>query len=469
MKAEKRAEKTKKHTEEQKSTLRVSLTTAFITTFMGSALNLAIPDMGEYFDVSAAFLGWIVTAYMLAVATMSVPFGKIADTTGRRRVMILGILFFTLFNIISVFAPNMATVIVLRTAQGVAGAMIFATNTAILISAFPGKERGKVLGKMTAATYIGLSAGPFMGGFLNHYLGWQSIFATAALVGIFAFVTAVRKLPGGEKLITEGRHDYAGSILYVAMIILTMYGLSNITSGRYAWIWVLAGMVAGIFFVLVELRAANPVIQVRIFISNMVYTLSNIAALLNYGATFAIGYLMSIYLQVVMGYDSQTAGLILVTQPLIQAFFSPMAGRWSDRTEPYKLASAGMGICALCLFFFSSVSLETPLWAIISALCVTGFGFALFSSPNTNAVMACIKPKDYSVASSILATMRSLGHTSSMSLVTVIVGAYMGTASLASARPELLIKTMHMAFIVFTGLCIVGILMSLKRKTASEK
>jgi len=146
-----------------------------------------------------------------------------------------------------------------------------------------------------------------------------------------------------------------------------------------------------------------------------------------------------------------------------------MAGRWSDRTEPYKLASTGMGICALCLIFFSSVSLETPLWAIILALCVTGFGFALFSSPNTNAVMACIKPKDYSVASSILATMRSLGHTSSMSLVTVIVGAYMGTASLASARPELLIKTMHMAFIVFTGLCIVGILMSLKRKTASEK
>ncbi|MEG0662907.1 MAG: MFS transporter, partial [Anaerovoracaceae bacterium] len=153
---------------EQKSTLRVCIATAFISTFMGSALNLAIPNIGEAFDVSAALVGWVITAYMLSVAAMSVPFGKIADTTGRRRIFLLGIFFFGFTGIISIFAWNIWLLIVCRVLQGLAGAMIFATNTAILLGAFPGSQRGNVLGKMTASTYVGLAAGPVAGGMLNH-------------------------------------------------------------------------------------------------------------------------------------------------------------------------------------------------------------------------------------------------------------------------------------------------------------
>ena len=157
--------------------------------------------MGSYYHVSAAFVGWVITAYMLTAATLSVPFGKIADTTGRRRILIIGILLFSLSGVVSVFAPVMQMMIVCRVLQGTAGAMIFATNTAILISAFPASQRGKVLGKLVASTYVGLSAGPVIGGLLNYSFGWKSIFIVSAAVSMFSFIVAVTRLPKGEKLI----------------------------------------------------------------------------------------------------------------------------------------------------------------------------------------------------------------------------------------------------------------------------
>jgi fucose permease len=143
---------------------------------------------------------------------------------------------------------------------------------------------------------------------------------------------------------------------------------------------------------------------------------------------------------------------------------SPYCGRLSDRVSPFKLASFGMGLCALGLFIFIFISEDYPLPLIIANLILVGIGFAFFSSPNTNAVMSCVEKKDYSVASSILATMRSIGHSVSMAVVTVIVAWQIGDATLADAEPETLVKTMHISFIIFTCVCAAGIFISLKRK-----
>lgn len=453
-----------KYEKEQKTTIFVVITTAFITTFTGSALNLSIPDMGQHFHVSASTVGWLITAYMLTVAALSVPFGRIADLTCRKRILVLGILIFSLSSAGAVFGISMWMLVLLRIIQGLGGAMIFSTNTAVLISAFPGKDRGKVLGYSIASTYVGLSAGPVVGGFLNHQLGWRSIFALTAVIGFIVLIIAWRKLPRAECENRGSSYDISGSLLYVAMIVLTMYGLSELKVQMLPIAMLVCGLVLGVIFVCRELKAKDPVIQVRIFKENIAYSFSNLAALFNYGATFAIGYLMSIYLQVVMGFSSQTAGLILIVQPGLMAVLSPYAGRLSDRVSPFKLASFGMGLCAAGVLICGFVGLHTPLWVVIAALFVTGVGFAFFSSPNTNAVMACVEQQDYGVASSILATMRSIGHTASMVIVTVIVGRYMGDKALADAEPELLIKTMHTAFFIFTGICAAGVFISLKRK-----
>jgi MFS family permease len=146
------------------------------------------------------------------------------------------------------------------------------------------------------------------------------------------------------------------------------------------------------------------------------------------------------------------------------AILSPYAGRLSDRVSPFKLASIGMALCTVGLFSFIFISENYPFVLIIANLIVVGIGFAFFSSPNTNAVMACVEKEDYGVASSILSTMRSIGHSASMAIVTFIISSQMGTATLNDAEPGQIVETMHIAFIVFTIVCAVGIFISLKRK-----
>jgi len=450
----------KKYSSEQKTTIFVIAITSFIATFMGSAMNLSIPAMSAEFSVSARMIGWVITSYMLTVAAFSVPFGRLADITRKKRVFLPGVLMFSVTSLLSAFAWNITAVIVFRVLQGISGSMIFSTGTAILISAFPGTERGKVLGYSVASTYIGLSVGPVAGGVLNHYLGWRSIFILTFILSGTVFLIALKKLPKGDKSPYKLSFDVFGNVLYVVMIIAIMYGFSEMAASKFAAALIVVGFILLFGFIKHELSVENPVVQIRLFTGNIAYTFSNLAALLNYGATSAIGYLLSIYFQVVMGYTSQIAGVILISQPIVMAILSPYAGKLSDRVSPFKLSSFGMGLCAAGVTLFVFINSGYPLWLIILALVITGVGFGLFSSPNTNAVMACVEAKDYGVAASILATMRSLGHTASMAIVTLIVSMYMGSAALQNAKPGVLIKTMHTSFSIFVVICVIGTFIS---------
>ena len=451
-----------------KNILIVALLTSFMTTFMGSALNLSIPNLEADFQVGAALIGWVITAYTLTVAAFSVPFGKLADAVGRRRILVPGIGIFGICTLGCAFASNIWLLLALRIVQGIGAAMIFATNNPILISVYPPTERGRVLGLSTAAVYVGLSVGPVIGGFLNHHLNWHSIFVLTVVLALTSFALAVKSIPAdidAKQTETKGaKADLAGNLLYIVCILVTLYGLSNLSTMDYGWAILVAGLLLGWAFVYVETKTENPVIRISMFTQDKAFTFANLAALLNYGATFAISYLMSIYLQVVMGYTSQTAGLILIAQPLMQALFSPMMGKLSDRMPPYKLATAGMCFCVTGLILFALVGEETSIIFILGALVLSGFGFALFSSPNTNAVMSCVQPKDYSVANSILSTMRTVGQSSSMAVVTIVVGMTLGNQSLNSVSPADLVGTMHIIFGIFVVLCAVGVVLSLQRR-----
>lgn len=453
-----------KHSEIQKSTIFVAVITSFITSFIGSATNLSIPDMSADFQVGAAAIGWIVTAYMLPVAALAVPFGRIADIIGRKKIIVLGIIIFTIGSYASGAALSFQMMIATRVIQAVGAAMIFATNHAILISEFPGSERGRVLGYALAATYTGLSAGPVLGGIINYSLGWRTIFFLTGTAGIIVLFEAVRRLPDRKSTLEKAGFDKAGNFLYVMMILFTIFGLNKFAENRSALLLVAAGIVLGFVFVKRELKEDAPLVDVRLFAGNMSYTLSNLAALLNYAATYAIGYLLSIYLQVVQGFSSQIAGIILIVQPLLMAIFSPYMGRLSDRFSPYKLASAGMGLCAVSLGLLAFIDIHTPVAFIIIVLCFAGCGFALFSSPNTNAVMSCVDKSSYGVASSVLSTMRNIGHAMSMVLITITVNFNLGDIALAQADPEDLVSTMRIAYIIFTVICAAGIFCSMKRK-----
>jgi EmrB/QacA subfamily drug resistance transporter len=450
-------------------TLLVAAMASFLTPFMGSAINLAIPAIGDEFATNAFIISWVATSYLLASAAFLVPVGRLADIVGRKKIFILGISVFGLSSILCGIAWSIETLIIFRVLQGAGSAMIFGTSMAILTSVFPPQERGKVLGINVASVYIGLSLGPVLGGALNHNFGWRSIFYLTTLIAVVALALAVTRLKGEWAGAKGEKFDLVGSVLYSTGILTFMYGISSVTALDWAKYAVILGLVLLIIFVRYEMKVVHPVLNLKLFSRNVTFAFSNLAALINYSATFGIAFLLSLYLQVVMGFNSQTAGFILLSQPVLMALLSPFAGTLSDRVQPRVVASLGMTLTTLALFVFCFLSRNTPLWLVVLNLALLGSGFALFSSPNTNAVMSSVEKRFLGVASSTIGTMRLTGQTVSMAVVTLLLAVYVGNVELSQASPDLLIKGIRMSLAVFTVICFGGIFASLARGNVKEK
>ncbi|MTI84449.1 MAG: MFS transporter [Firmicutes bacterium] len=444
-------------------TLLVAAMASFLTPFMGSAVNLAIPSIGHQFSSSAYLLSWVATSYILAAAAFLVPIGRLADIVGRKKVFIAGISFFALASVLCGLAWSVEALIVFRAVQGIASAMIFGTSMAILTSVFPPQERGKVLGITVASVYIGLSLGPVLGGFLNHNLGWQSIFYFTALIAVLAVLFTLARLKGEWAGAQGEKYDFGGAALYAVGLVALMYGVSSVTASHWAKYSLLLGLVMLVLFIRHQLKVEHPLLHLKLFSKNATFAFSNLAAFINYSATFGVAFLLSLYLQVVLGFNSQTAGFMLLSQPVLMALLSPFAGTLSDRIQPRVVASLGMAVTALALFIFCFLSMQTPLWLVVANLALLGSGLALFSSPNTNAVMGSVEKKFLGVASSTIGTMRLTGQAVSMAVVTLILALYVGNVELSQAPADMLVKGTRTSMLVFAATCIGGVFASLAR------
>ena len=442
--------------------LTIASLSSFITPFMISSINIALPVIGKEFKTDAVVLSWVATSYLLAAAVSLVPFGKLADIYGRKRIYMLGMVIFTLTSLLSAVATSVPMLIIFRIFQGAGSAMVFATGIAILSSVYPVEERGKVLGIAVAAVYIGLSCGPFFGGFLIHHLSWRSIFLIIIPFGVIIISLIIFKLKGEWKGPEGQKFDFTGSIMYGTAIFMFMYGISILPDIR-SIILILTGVVGLLAFVRWELVVESPVFEVNLFVTNRTYAFSCLAALINYSATFAVGFLLSFYLQYIKGLTSQGAGVVLVSTPVMQAVFSPLAGRLSDRIEPRVLSSLGMGLTALGLVLLIVLNAHTGLAYIVASLLILGFGFALFSSPNMNAIMSSVDKRFYGIASASVGTMRLLGQMLSMGIVTLIFALYIGREQITPESYAMLIKSVRVAFVVFSCFCVGGIFFSLYR------
>ena len=446
----------------KRTALLVATLGSFLTPFMGSSITVALPSIGSELAMDAISLGWVATAYLLASAMFLVPFGRIADIHGRKKVFTFGIIIFTAASLLSAFSPSATVLIALRALHGIGGAMIFGTGVAILTSVFPAEERGRALGINVAAVYLGLSLGPFLGGFLTQYFGWRSVFLAAVPPGIIVLIFTYRKLKGewaearGEKL------DIPGSIIYSLTLVALIYGATLLPEMTGIWL-IVAGTIGVMMFIKWETKVSSPVLNMDMFRNNRTFALSNLAALINYSATFAVSFLLSLYLQYIKGFSPQNAGMVLISSPAIQAIFSPLAGRLSDRIEPRIVASAGMGFTVIGLILLIFLNEQTGLWFIVASLAILGFGFALFSSPNTNAIMSSSEKRFYGVASATLATMRQLGMMFSMGMVMLIFTVYIGRVQITPEYYPFFLRSVNTAFIIFAVLCFGGIFASLAR------
>jgi EmrB/QacA subfamily drug resistance transporter len=442
--------------------LVIATMVSFMTPFISAAVNIALPGIGAEFGMDAMDLGWVASSFLLAAAAFLVPFGRIADIFGRKKIFVAGMWIYTASCLAAAFAWNSQVLIIFRALQGLGSAMIFGNALAILTSVFPPKERGRVIGITTASVYLGLSMGPFLGGLLVQYVGWHGIFLSMVPLGIAVLVMVYRYL-GTEWMESKGESfDITGSALYVLGLLLLMYGFSRLPS------WPAAGMTAAgavliAIFVMWEKRTEFPVLHLDLFFKNTAFAMSNLAALINYSATFAVGFMLSLYLQYIKGMSPREAGTVLVAQPVIMALFSPMAGRLSDRIEPRVVASIGMAFSTGGLGMLGAVGPETKLPYIIACLVVLGFGFALFASPNTNAVMSSVQSKQFGVASGTLGTMRLVGQMFSMGITMLVFALLVGHVKIGPENHPQFLESMRLVFWIFTVLCAAGIYASLSR------
>jgi EmrB/QacA subfamily drug resistance transporter len=450
--------------------LLVAALSSFLVPFMISAVNIAIPEIAAEFKASASQVSWFATAYLLTTSMFLVPFGRIADIQGRKKVYIYGMFVYAFSSLIAAISTSAGMLIAARVVEGIGAAMIVGTGVAILTSVFPPQERGRALGINVAAVYLGLSLGPFIGGFITDFISWRAVFMLNVPLGMMALGMVFWKLKGEWAGARGERFDVRGSMIYVMMLPALIYGLPNLPEKHVLGaVLVAAGVLGVIFFIWWESKVEHPILDVHLFRHNTVFAFSNLAALINYSATFAVSFLLSLYLQFTKGYSPFVAGLLLVPQPAVMTLLSPYAGRLSDRVEPIFVASAGMSVTTLGLLLFIFLGEGTSLALIIGNLVILGVGFALFSSPNTNAVMSSVDRRFYGVAAGTLGTMRTIGQSLSMGIVMLLFAIFIGATRFiggTSISPEAFspfLQSVRVAFVVFACLCFMGVFASMAR------
>lgn len=451
--------------------LAVTAVSGFMATLMATSINIALPLIESEFHISAVALGWISTAYVLSAAAVLMTVGRIADLYGRTRVYLVGLAGFIVLSFASAFAPSATVLIVLRVLQGLAAALLIATSTAMVILSHPPEIRGRALGIQVAGVYLGMTVGPLLGGIIARNAGWRALFVVVGTLSLLNSVVPfwkLRKIDWREP--KQGRFDVSGSIIWAVALSALLLGFSYLPDVTGA-ILIAAGVVGLVLFFWRETRADDPILSVDLFLRNRVFAFSNAAALINYAATFAMTFLLSLYLQYNRGLDAQEAGLVLVPGLFVQAVLSVVAGRLADRLPSRILASVGMGLTVLGLFAFAFLAGTTPYWYIFTVLCVLGIGFALFATPITHTIMGSVEKRQVGTASATLATMRMTGQNLSMGLATLVLAIVVGRHEVEPVDYPHFLTSARISFAIFAALCVLGVAASLvgpRRQRSSD-
>jgi EmrB/QacA subfamily drug resistance transporter len=452
----------------QRSVLIIATITSFLGPFLISAVNVALPAIEKDLGLNAIELAWIINAFLLSSAVLLLPAGRIADIWGQEKVYKAGIVVFTISSLMCGFADQAMTLILFRIVQGIGSAMTTTTGVAILVKNFPPNYRGRVLGINVAAVYLGLSAGPFLGGLFTQWWGWQSIFLIVTPMGVLSFLLMQLWLKNTSDKNEGQRMDYIGTLLYALFLIALVYGASHLPSFS-SFLLILISIAVCFLFVKYERKKVEPLFDFKLFIENKLFAFSNLAALINYSATFANVFLLSLFLQKIKHLSAYETGAVLIVQPLAQVIFSPIAGFLSDRIESRKLATAGMLLNTVGLFLLALIGAESEMVYIFGLLMLMGVGFGFFSSPNMNTIMGSVKPFQLGLASGTAATMRNMGQMVSMTVTTLLFSVYFGKIPISDVDNPMFVSVMRIAFVFFAIMSMAGIYFSFFRGNLNHK
>ena len=446
----------------RRATIVMIMLNSISTAMMLSAVNVALPDIARDLDIDAVILSWIPMTYLMASAAFVLAFGRLADMFGRKRLYLIGTAGVIVTSVVAACATTGFELIGGRVLQGICAAMLYATNVAIVSSVFPPAQRGQAIGYTVSTIYLGLALGPVLGGWLIELSNWRATFLIHIPLAVIVLYIGLTRLPIEWKAEERGDFDPLGAVLYGVAIVVFMVGVSTLPN--VSSIGMIVAGIAGIWlFFRHEHRHPHPIFDVELFYSSRVFTMSCLASLVMYTATFANVVLVSLYLQYLKGIAPGTTGLVLMAQPLMMAVVSPAAGKLSDRLEPRVIASLGMLVTAIGLAAFAVLDEASSISTVVGCLLITGLGFSLFTSPNANAIMGAVGRGDYGRAAAAMAVMRVVGQMASMGSVAMVFALMLGPVRITRAVYPALGDAIATCFAIGAVFCALGIILSLTR------
>jgi len=430
-------------------------TGTFMSALDGSVVNAILPVLRDELHTDVATVEWVVTVYLLVVSGLLLGFGRLGDVRGHKGVYLTGVTGFVASSALCGLASSAQWLIAFRALQAISAAMQFSNSPAILTKTFPPHQRGQALGLQATMTYLGLTAGPSLGGLLAQHWSWRAVFYINVPVGAVAlFLTARYVLPDAPQKVERG-FDWPGAATFFGGLLALLLGLNQ----GHAWGWaspltiglLVASVVLLASFVRIERRVPAPMLDLSLF-SSAAFTGATVSAIVNYVCVYGILFLVPFYLIEGRGLGAARAGLLLTSQPLVMMFVAPLSGTMSDRIGTRIPAVLGMALLALGLFLLSRLGPDTPLAHVAAVLGVCGLGTGTFIAPNNSALMGAAPPHRQGIAAGVLATARNAGMVLGVGLTGAIL-----TTVLHSGGDGALVRAIDLGFTVTAVLAVAGI------------
>ena len=437
----------------------VAFITSFFAIFLSNGIIIGVPAIAQEFAMNNVIQNWIPTIFFLVMAMFTVPAGQISGKFGVKKSLLAGIIVYLIGSVGAVLAFSTESFLIFRIMQGAGVAFLNVSAMAMVVQAVKPQNRGRALGFTVTGIYLATSLSPVACGFLVHNLGWRAMFYFVIPFLVLCIILLIVKIPQEWKTYEDQSIDKAGSVLWGLGILIFIYGFTSLVN-TWGIILTVIGLIILAGFVYYELRQASPVFNMNLF-KNRKFTSSNIAAICSYLAVMAITTILNYHFQYVRGWDAQKAGMILIITPILMAIIAPNSGKLSDKIHPQKLAAIGMAIAAVALAILTVTTADTPLYLVVIAMILQGTGMGLFSSPNTNAIMSSVPPKYAPTASASQATMRTIGQTMSLGLLTLVFAWVMGSLQISTKYAGMVVQASHIICFICTVACVLAVFASL--------
>lgn len=418
-----------------------------------SIVNTALPTLVQVFQTDFATVQWVALSYLLVIAALVLSVGRFGDIVGKKRLYLTGLVVFSIGSLLCSLSSEIHWLIGFRSLQGLGAVMLSALGAAIVTEAFPGSERGQALGIIGATISFGIALGPAIGGLLVSLVGWRTIFWINVPIGIFAIFVVMRSVSSRAKNSTEQRFDWTGAVIMAVTLFSLTLALTGGQKQGFTHPTTLAAIgIAAIglcSFFWVEARLQQPMLDLRLF-DNPWFNLNLLTGLLIFIILAGTIFITPFFLEWVLHYPIQRAGLLLAAIPLFGGVTAPVSGRLSDRFGTHITSSIGLLLIMLGCLGISTFHAQMTDLGYVLRVALLGIGVGMFQSPNNSAILGSVPPERLGITSGLLSLTRTLGQVLGLplmaSLFSVLTLSQTTVTDITAAPPDAIVHGIQGAF-----------------------